>query len=176
MHREDDRYLLFVKSGMPWEHWWVWQNPAEREHYAGALRRVQRSPLLRGAVVFDDAGPDVAAWLRRVGFVLSTSDDESFHVAPAEGMASRAVPVLRHWPGAETIYDMRWIHRGPAEMAAAILALGDEHDWRAAGRDAHDQAAASFNLARVCQAWHGLLTADLDPAVPGPILELLGSP
>ena len=126
LRREDDRYLLFVKSGMPWEHWWVWQNPAEREHYADALRRVQRSPLLRGAVVFDDAGPDVAAWLRRVGFVLSTSDDESFHVAPAEGMASRAVPVLRHWPGAETIYDMRWIHRGPAEMAAAIMALGDE--------------------------------------------------
>ena len=160
LRREDDRYLLFVKSGMPWEHWWVWQNPAEREHYVGALRRVQRSPLLRGAVVFDDAGPDVAAWLRRVGFVLSTSDDESFHVAPAEGMVSRAVPVLRHWPGAETIYDMRWIHRGPAEMAAAIMALGDEHDWRAAGDDAHAQAAAAFNLPRVCQAWHGLLTAD----------------
>jgi hypothetical protein len=65
------------------------------------------------AVVFDDAGPDVAAWLRRVGFMLSTSDDESFRVAPAEGMASRAVTVFRHWPGAETIYDMRWIHRGP---------------------------------------------------------------
>jgi glycosyltransferase involved in cell wall biosynthesis len=175
LRREDDRYLLFVKSGMPWEHWWVWQNPAEREHYASALRRVQRSPLLRGAVVFDDAGPDVAAWLRRIGFVLSTSDDESFHVAPAEGMASRAVPVLRHWPGAETIYDMRWIHRSPAEMAAAVMALADEGDRRAAGDDAHAQAAAAFNLARVCEAWHGLLTADLDPAVPDPTLELLGS-
>lgn len=175
VRREDDRYLLFVKSGMPWEHWWVWQNPAEREHYADALRRVQRSPLLRGAVVFDDAGPDVPAWLRRVGFVLSTSDDESFHVAPAEGMASRAVPVLRHWPGAETIYDMRWIHRDRAEMAAAILALADEDDWRAAGDDAHAQAATAFSLSRVCEAWHSLLTADLDPAVPGPILELLGS-
>ena len=175
LRREDDRYLLFIRSGMPWEHWWVWQNPAEREHYASALRRVQRSPLLRGAVVFDDAGPDVAAWMRRVGFVLSTSDDESFHVAPAEGMASRAVPVLRHWPGAETIYDMRWIHRGPAEMAAAVMTLGDDGDWRAAGDDAHRQAAAAFNLPRVSEAWRGLLTADLDPAVPGPILELLGS-
>ncbi len=175
VRREDDRYLLFIKSGMPWEHWWVWQNPAERQHYADALRRVQRSPLLRGAVVFDDAGPDVAAWLRRIGFVLSTSDDESFHVAPAEGMASRAVPVLRHWPGAETIYEMRWIHRDPAQMAAAILASGDETAWRTAGDEAHAQAAAAFGLNRVCQAWHGLLTADLDPAVPGPILELLGS-
>jgi glycosyltransferase involved in cell wall biosynthesis len=175
LRRDDDRYLLFVKSGMPWEHWWVWQNPAERDHYAGAMRRVQRSPLLRGAVVFDDAGPDVPAWLRRVGFVLSTSDDESFHVAPAEGMASRAVPVLRHWPGAETIYDTRWIHRGPAEMAAAIAALDDEADWRRAGDEAHAQAAAAFNLARVSEAWRDLLTTDLDPAVPDPKLELLGS-
>jgi len=173
--REDDRYLLFVKSGMPWEHWWVWQSPAEREHYASALRRAQRSPLLRGAVVFDDAGPDVAAWLRRVGFVLSTSDDESFHVGPAEGMASRAVPVLRHWPGAETIYDTRWIHDTPADMAAAIAALGDEAAWRRAGDEAHAQVSAAFNLPRVREAWRSLLTTDLDPTAPGPMLELLSS-
>jgi len=175
LRREDDRYLLFIKAPMPWEYWWVWQNPAERDHYATALRRVQRSPLLRGAVVFDDAGPDVAAWLRRVGFVLSTSDDESFHVAPAEGMASRAVPVLRHWPGAETIYDTRWIHRDPADMAAAIAGLSSPDAWREAGDAAHAQVAAAFNLPRVCETWRGLLTADLDPATPGPVLELLGS-
>jgi len=175
LRREDDRYLLFIKSGMPWEHWWVWQNPAEREHYADALRRVQRSPLLRGAVVFDDAGPDVAAWLRRVGFMLSTSDDESFHVAPVEGMASRAVPVVRHWPGAETTYDTRWIRRDPGEMAAAVAALRDEADWRRAGDAAHAQAAAAFNLPSVCEAWRDLLTTDRDPAVPGPMLELLSS-
>ena len=126
LRRDDDRYLLYVKSGMPWEHWWVWQIPAEREHYSVALRRVQRSPLLRDAVVFDDAGPDVAAWLRRVGYVLSTSDDESFHVAPAEGMASRAVPVIRHWPGAETIYDRRWIGETPADLAAHVAALDSD--------------------------------------------------
>ncbi|MGH3255637.1 MAG: glycosyltransferase family 1 protein [Streptosporangiaceae bacterium] len=175
LRREDDRYLLFVKSGMPWEHWWVWQNPAERDHYATALRRVQRSPLLRGAVVFDDAGPDVAAWLRRVGFVLSTSDGESFHVGPAEGMASRAVPVLRHWPGAETIYDMRWIHRDPVDMAAAIAGLSAPDDWREAGDAAHAQVAAAYDLPLVCEAWRAVLTADLDPATPGPALELLGS-
>ena len=176
LRRTDDRYLLFIKSGMPWEHWWVWQHQAERDHFDDALRRAQRSGPLRGAVIFDDAGPDVAAWLRRVGFVLSTSDDESFHVAPAEGMASRAVPVLRHWPGAETIYDMRWIHRGPAEMAASIAALADEAAWRDAGELAHQQAADGFALKRVCESWRRLLTTDLEPAIPGPLLELLGSP
>ena len=173
LRRDDDRYLLYVKSKMPWELWWVWQNPAEREHYSAALRRVQRSPLLRDAVVFDDAGPDVAAWLRRVGFVLSTSDDESFHVAPAEGMASRAVPVIRHWPGAETIYDRRWIHETPAEMAAFIASLASPDDWRAAGRAAHEQVLA-FDLGGVCESWHRLLITDLAAGAGAP-RELSGT-
>lgn len=166
LRRDDDRYLLYVKSGMPWQHWWVWQLPAEREHYSAVLRRVQRSPLLRDAVVFDDAGPDVAAWLRRIGFILSTSDDESFHVAPAEGMASRAVPVIRHWAGAETIYDRRWIHETPAEMAAFIASLASPDDWRAAGQAAHEQAQA-FELGSVCRTWQRLLTTDLAPGAAG---------
>jgi glycosyltransferase involved in cell wall biosynthesis len=169
LRRDDDRYLLYTKSSMPWEHWWVWQLPAERDHYSAVLRRAQRSPLLRDAVVFDDAGPDVAAWLRRVGFVLSTSDDESFHVGPAEGMAAGAVPVIRHWPGAETIYDQRWIHETPAEMAAFIASLASPDDWRAAGRVAHDQARG-FELGSVCRAWHRLLTTDLAPGA-GPAYE-----
>jgi glycosyltransferase involved in cell wall biosynthesis len=167
LRRDDDRYQLLVKSGMPWEHWWVWQNPEERGHYTTALRRVQRSPLLRDAVVFDDAGPDVPAWLRRVGFVLSTSDDESFHVAPAEGMASGAVPVIRHWPGAETIYDQRWIRETPAEMAAAIAAASaDDASWRAAGALAREQAQA-FDLESIARAWQGLLTENLPASGAG---------
>lgn len=166
LRRDDDRYMLYVKGGMPWQHWWVWQNPAERDHYASALRRVQRSPLLQGAVVFDDAGPDVPAWLRRVGFVLSTSDDESFHVAPAEGMASGAVPVIRNWPGSETIYDKRWIRQSPGEMAALIASLRPAAAWREAGRAAREQVAA-FDLVRVCRIWHRLLTEDLAPGAPG---------
>jgi glycosyltransferase involved in cell wall biosynthesis len=159
LRRDDDRYLLYIKSAMPWEHWWIWQIPAEREHYSVALRRVQRSPLLRDAVVFDDGGPDVAAWLRRVGYILSTSDDESFHVAPAEGMASRAVPVIRHWPGADTIYDRRWIGETVADLAAHITALDSDEAWRATGQIAHQQVQA-FELGAVCRAWHRLILGE----------------
>ena len=134
---------------------------------------MQRSPLLRDAVVFDDGGPDVAAWLRRVGYVLSTSDDESFHVAPAEGMASRAVPVIRHWPGADTIYDRRWIGETPADLAAHVAALDSDEAWRAAGQTAHEQAQA-FELGAVCRAWHRLIRGE--PADgQGPAHELEGA-
>ncbi len=152
LRRDDDRYQLFVKSGMPWELWWVWQHQEERIHYFDAFRRVQRSPLLRDAVVFDDAGPDVPAWLRRIGFILSVSDDESFHMAPAEGMASRAVPAIRHWPGAETIYDNRWIGENPAEMAASIAALSSPEAWEDARQDAHRDVLA-WDLGAVAETW-----------------------
>jgi glycosyltransferase involved in cell wall biosynthesis len=172
VRREDDRYSLYVKSGMPWEHWWVWQHQAERDHYAAAFRRVQRSPLLRDAVVFDDAGPDVPAWLRRIGFVLSVSDDESFHVAPAEGMASRAVPVIRHWPGAETIYDTRWIRDTTDELAASVLSLSTAQEWAAAGRIAREQVRP-FELDAVCRGWHRLVAGQAAEA-PG-VLTAVGA-
>jgi glycosyltransferase involved in cell wall biosynthesis len=174
LRRDDDRYLLFVKSPMPWEHWWVWQHQKERSHYSEAFRRVQRSPLLRDAVVFDDAGPDVAAWLRRIGYVLSTSDDESFHMAPAEGMASRAVPVVRHWPGAETIYDRRWIRSTPAEMAASIAALSSAEAWEAARQTAREQVQA-FEIGGVAQAWIRLIHGSLAGNEAGPAYQLQGS-
>jgi glycosyltransferase involved in cell wall biosynthesis len=159
LRRDDDRYQLSVKSGMPWALWWVWSHVEERDHYFEAFRRVQRSPLLRGAVVFDDAGPDVPAWLRRIGYVLSTSDDESFHMAPAEGMASRAVPVVRHWPGAETIYDKRWIRENPADMAASVAELSSADAWEAAGQDAYQEVQA-FELGAVAETWLRLIRGE----------------
>jgi glycosyltransferase involved in cell wall biosynthesis len=164
LRRDDERYLLCVKSGMPWDHWWIWQKPEERGHYAAALHRIQRSPLLRGAVVFDEAGRDVPAWLRRVGYVLSTSDDESFHVAPVEGMVSGAVPVIRHWPGAEGVYDTRWIHENTQEMAASIAALDTDEKWQEAGALAKAQAIEAYESRKVFAVWYRLLTENLPPA------------
>lgn len=162
LRRHDRRFQLFVKTKMTWDYWWMWRDAEEREHLDGVLRRVQCSPLLRGAVCFDPYGPDVAAWLRRIGFVLSTSDDESFHLAPAEGMASGAVPVVRDWAGATAIYDERWVHGGPAEMAEAVRAVADADRWDDERALAREQVRA-YGLDRVGEMFTELLTADLAP-------------
>jgi hypothetical protein len=114
-------------------------------------------------VTFDGFGGDVAAWLRRVGWVLSTSDDESFHLAPAEGMASGAVPALLPWPGADTIYDTRWIHADPAAAAEAIHEVTVSGGWDSARAHARDQVRASFPLGAVCDTWATILVQDLSP-------------
>ncbi|MEU9449646.1 glycosyltransferase [Streptomyces sp. NPDC048277] len=159
LRAHDRRWHLSVKSKPPWEYWWIWDKPEERAHYEEILRRMQTSPLLEGAVVFDRFGPDVPNWLRRIGHVLSTSDDESFHLAPAEGMASGAVPALLPWPGADEIYDRRWIHDTPQAMAEAIAGLADQEDWQAAGEAARDQVRAGFSLERVARDWTELLVS-----------------
>ncbi|MFC4471138.1 glycosyltransferase [Streptomyces xiangluensis] len=158
LRAHDRRWHLSVKSKPPWEYWWIWNKPEERAHYEDVLRRMQTSPLLEGAVVFDDFGPDVPNWLRRIGHVLSTSDDESFHLAPAEGMASGAVPALLPWPGADEIYDRRWIHETPEAMADAIADLGPD-GWRSAGELARTQVQESFSLERVARDWRELLAS-----------------
>ncbi|MFC0036936.1 glycosyltransferase [Actinomadura rayongensis] len=177
LRRDDPRFTLFVKSKLPWDYWWIWRKPEERAHYEKVFRRIRRSPLLSGGVVFDSYGRDVAAWLRRIGFVLSTSDDESFHLAPAEGMASGAVPVVRNWPGADTIYDERWIHSDTASMAASISASVAGGTWEADRAFAREQVVAAYGLDEVCRQWTELLAAGpsaaATPTAPLPARETM---
>jgi hypothetical protein len=90
-------------------------------------------------------------------------------------MASGAVPVIRHWPGAETIYDQRWIRDSPAEMAAAIASVSaDEASWRAAGALAREQAGA-FDIESVARTWHALLTENRPASgASGPVYQTAG--
>ncbi|WP_018653622.1 glycosyltransferase [Actinomadura flavalba] len=157
LRRRDPRFTLFVKSKLPWEYWWIWKRPEEREHYEALFRRIARSESLRSGVVFDGYGGDIGAWLRRIGFVLSTSDDESFHLSPAEGMASGAVPALLPWPGADTVYDRRWIHRDPVELADAIEVIVHGDRWQEERRIARAQVRDAYDLPRVCAIWEELL-------------------
>ena len=157
LRRRDPRFGLFVKTKMTWDYPGIWQGPDEREHVDSVMKRIQTTDLLRQHVVFDDFGADVGSWLRRIGFVLSTSDDESFHLAPAEGMASGAVPMILDWPGADTIYDQRWIHRSIDALVEDIDSLVHDGRWEETRRLAQRQVRDAFSLDLVCAAWDELL-------------------
>jgi glycosyltransferase involved in cell wall biosynthesis len=156
VRREDERFGLFVKSKMPWEYWWIWKDDAEKEHYRAALRRVQTDPDLEGAVAFDGFGPDVAAWLRKIGCVLSTSDDESFHLSPAESMASGGTAVVFPWPGADTVYESEWLVADVEAAAASVLAQADPQVWNDRRALARRQIGR-YDLPAVTAAWHDLI-------------------
>lgn len=150
----DPRFRLFVRSRMPWEQPWTWRDEDERRYFDALFSRIRSTPKLRDGVVLDGFGADVPSWLRRIGHVLSTSDDESFHLSPAEGMASGGQPLVRPWDGADTIYDARWIAPDTAAMAERVLAAArDPQGWVALGGDARRTVREAFGLEVVLGAW-----------------------
>jgi glycosyltransferase involved in cell wall biosynthesis len=161
----DPRFRLSVKGWPPWSYSWVWERALERAHYRAAYRRIAESPLLGDAVAFEPGGPDVPAWLRGVGFVLSTSDDESFHVAPVEGMASGAVPVVLAWPGARHVYPSGFVHASVEEAAAFVIETVGSGSWRELGRAARAFALERYGLEAVLPMWEAVLLGEEPVAV-----------
>lgn len=122
LRRHDRHYRLSLAGSLPWEKEWVWNRASERRYFTSQLDRVRSHPLLGDAVSFDGHVADIPSWLEKVGVILSMSDLESFHLGLAEGMASRAVPVIRPWDGAAELYPSEWIHDTPDGAAAQLLA------------------------------------------------------
>ncbi len=151
--REDDRFSLHIKGRMPWEYPWIWAKPAEREPYLDFFSRIGRTPGLSEKVVFAPFSPDMANWLRRIGWVVSPSTHESFHLAPAEGMASGALPLF--WPrdGVDKIFGDEYLFADIDSMAQCVLsATQDASDHRRRTALIKKDAAA-FDTARIADLW-----------------------
>ena len=153
VRRTDPRYTLLVRSQMGWAHAPSWQNADERLEVQRCLERVEKDPLLRGAVGFDAFGRDMAAWYRKVGHILSLSDVEGSHAALCEGMGSGAVPVIRGWQGAAEAYGVDALSGSLEEAAARVLESADPDIWRDRSVRAREEVARRFDPAQVVEAW-----------------------
>lgn len=161
VRREDSRFTLVVRSVMPWHNHFAWGRRAEREYATWCFERIEQDPLLRGGVFFDAPGRDMARWYRRVGHILSTSDEEGSHTAVSEGMASGAVPIVRPWPGASELYGREWIHDSTESAVATLLAGADADDWDKRAERAKAEVRRSHDPAAVVNAWADLLHGDV---------------
>ncbi|MDX1619519.1 MAG: glycosyltransferase [Nitriliruptorales bacterium] len=152
LRRHDLRYRLFLAGHLPWQKEWVWNRASERDYFSGELDRIRSHRLLRNAVSFDGHVQSVASWLPKIGVILSMSDLESFHLGLAEGMASRAAPLIRGWTGAKELYPDAWIHEDPVDAAHWLLEhTGD--DVGAAGEAARGHIVANYDLQTIAARW-----------------------
>jgi glycosyltransferase involved in cell wall biosynthesis len=166
LRARDRRFRLLVKGKPPWAFPWMRQREEERLMFQEAYRRIESAPLLRGAVSFEEHGPNIPAFLRKVGIILSTSDWEGHQVAVAEGMASGCLPVVIDRLGAREQYDAAWIHDSADEAAASILQLVETGRF-----EAEQQRSAEFadrwSLERIMPLWDevlGLSGGSAEPA------------
>ena len=119
--REDDRYCLRVKGKHPLGYSWLLKREDEVTYYRNVFERINSNPKLRHRVIFDSPGDDVNEWFTMVGFILSPSDFESFHMSIGEGMLTGAMPIMWDWEGAAEIWGEKWITRTLQDAKQAII-------------------------------------------------------
>ncbi|RDW20583.1 glycosyltransferase family 4 protein [Oceanobacillus chungangensis] len=124
---KDKRYKLFIKGKLPEDLPWLKNRKAEMNYFTKVFDKINDAPW-KDNLIFDGHGDNVAEWLTHVNFMLSTSEIESFHLAPMEGMASGATPIVFNWPGSDTIYPKEFIVNEIDEAVELILKLTDEDD------------------------------------------------
>lgn len=153
---EDSRYKLFVKGKMPQEYGWLWRKDEEREYYEQLFARIEQAPW-KDAVVFEGFGSDMDEWFRNIGFVLSTSDFESFHLAPSEGMASGAYPIIKKWDGSDTIYPPSYLLDSLDACVSRIKELNHMSSTTELREQAKQYVKQRFDVERIGAQWEELL-------------------
>lgn len=169
----DERYRLLVKGRPPWEYAWMATRERERRYYERLFERIARSPLLRRAVSFEPFGDDVDAFLRQVGWIVSTSEVEGHPVSVAEGMASGAVPVVVERPGAREQLEQRWVHADVEAAALSTLTLQEQ--GQSLEGEAAREFAARWSWERLWPAWKALLLTGGAAATAGMALAKVPS-
>ncbi|EWG10241.1 group 1 glycosyl transferase, partial [Cytobacillus firmus DS1] len=94
---------IYIKGKHPYDYSWIKNKNEERIFYDSLFKYIEKLPSKKN-IHFEGWSDDLSDWYRKIGYILSTSDFESFHLSVAEGMSSGAVPVVRNWNGASDLY------------------------------------------------------------------------
>lgn len=122
----DSSFSLRVKGPNPFEYDWLTKRDSEYAYYRQVFEDINSSKELRHKVIFDPPGNDVHHWLKNIGYLLSPSDFESFHMAVGEALLTGAVPVVWNWEGASDLWPEARIVSSSSEAADLILSNPDE--------------------------------------------------
>jgi len=161
LREKDDRWRLWIKGARPEHYAWLKSRPDEMAYYTACEQRAQSSSLIRNGVTYVGPGPDVPQFLRNMGWVLSPSDFESFHLAIVEGAAAGCLPIIWKWDAAPSLYDADLLVDSTEEAAAKIVSVSDEQRREKADRIRRDMID-QFDLSVVSGRFLSLFTGDIE--------------
>lgn len=103
--------VLYVKGHRP-ENLAFMRAPGRRHElvaYEEIYRRIESDPTISARVFYEPWGNDVGLFYRSVDYILSPSEQESFHYALADGILSGSHPVIWEREGVERLYSSEWV-------------------------------------------------------------------
>lgn len=175
LKKTDPRFKVFIKSKKPEELEWLWKREEERIYYDELNEKV-KSLYLEDSFIWDPHGTDVQDWFRKIGFILSPSEFESFHMAIPEGMSSGAIPIIRNWEGADRIYPKKFIFSDIEGAVSLIRKYSDESLRSKEAQRLKDFAAHKFGLPVILTKYDKLIAEvanSIDTKTTTPILRNL---
>lgn len=155
----DPRYTLHIRGHAPWNYAWEWKKAAHQDAYRNFYTRVGESPDLLRAIAFEPFAPDMANWLRKIGWLLSPSSRETFHLAAIEGAMSGSVPLAWDRDGARGIVGDEWTFSSSEEIRDFILTNNESPTAHQVLADRAQTFAARYRSDVVGQQWRNTVLA-----------------
>lgn len=152
----DERFHLHVYGKAAHEVAWIWKDAAEREYFERCDRFIEEHDLT--AAITYHGWADMRSELATMGWVLSTSEDESFHLAPAEGFAAGGQGLVLDWPGAEYVYPPRFVFRSVDEIVSYVEKNLGAEDYAQGVAEGRAFVEENYDLERFAER----LSADLN--------------
>lgn len=118
---------LKLKGAPPWAFDSIWHDPEQRSYFKTQFARI--AELGAGIVQVEPLSDDVSSWFEDVGWILSLSDIESFHLAPIEGVFSGATPLVLEREGAAEIFPTEFMFETIPTMMQTVASI-DEYERR----------------------------------------------
>ncbi|MEN6292427.1 MAG: hypothetical protein ABFD07_10505, partial [Methanobacterium sp.] len=126
LKEEDEKFQLYLIGKNYEEIDWIWNNPEERSYFKECENFIKENNLEDSIII--------KGWMERskmfsdIGYVLSVSDIESFHLAPAEGLADSTLAFFLRWDGVEYVYPEEIIFDNIEDIKDMILLTYDNDD------------------------------------------------
>lgn len=159
LREEDERYVLHLRGHSPWNYSWEWRKTAHQDSYRAFFNNAGSDPAILRGLCFEEFAPDMGNWLRKIGWILSPSFRETFHLAGVEGAASGAVPVVWVREGSREIFTDRWNFPSTEHIADFILATNrSAEDFTAEGARAM-AFSERYSAQTTGTAWRELITS-----------------
>lgn len=158
LRKKDTRFQLYIKGKTAKDFPWMKDRQEELEYYEKQNKRIEKSEYLKSAVHFDGYGTDMPQWYQKIGFVLSVSDFESFHLTIADGASSGSIPIIIKWEGSDEIYPKEWSLNYIEEAVEKILHFSQDNSTYNNTSKECQTHVQKYSLENIYNQWSKLLS------------------
>lgn len=126
LKEHDKKFKLYLIGKNYRDLGWIWNDTVERSYFEECETFIKEN-YLEDSVIFK-------GWMKRaelfneIGYVLSVSDIESFHLAPAEGLVALTPALLLRREGVEYVYPEKIIFDNIKDIKDMIISTCDDND------------------------------------------------